>query len=397
MADNITKRKFLKTSAKKLIVATQSLSALSLTAFASAPLLSNGALAENFESKRNSPKKLGFNLPDEAQLHERTFMQWPVNKQVHSDVGFLVYLQKTIARIANTISRFEPVVMLAEKSQHLAARKLLGEGVELWDIATDDLWCRDSGPLFLLNEKRQLAASSFNFNGWGNKQTHVQDAEIAKRLTDKLGVHLFDSGLVGEAGGFEYDGLGTIIAHESSWVNANRNKFSRDIIEQRMMDAIGAEKVIWAPGVTDKDITDFHIDSLARFTEPGVVLVQVPDQMDPYDPWSRAAFETLAILQESADMNDTALEVIDISEPLSVRSELDNFVTSYSNYYVCNGAVICAEFGDEETDVVAKHTLEELYPDREVVQLNIDAVGEVGGGIHCATQQQPKSNGVWKV
>lgn len=393
MFNDITKRKFLKDSAKSILCA----SALSI-------FVPNISLREIGSTTANatgmirglSPKSLGFQMPEEGAPHERTFMQWPVNKTVYSDSDFLFYVQQSIAVIANTIADFEPVIMLADKAHHTSARKMLSDKVELWDIATDDLWCRDSGPLFLKNKKNQLGATHFNFNGWGNKQVHQNDGAIAQKIAKKLGVHLFDSGLVGEAGGFDYDGIGTLIAHESSWVNKNRNQSSREVIEQRLMDAVGARKVIWAPGVAGKDITDFHIDYLARFVEPGVVYIQVPDQMDQYDFWSRAAFETYEILKDAADADSTLLEVIDVPEPIAIRSRQEEFVAAYPNYYVCNGAVICSEYGDEETDVISSDTLKELYPDREIIQLNVDALGEIGGGIHCATQQQPKSSGNWK-
>ena len=98
-------------------------------------------------------KSLAFKVPAEESRHELTFMQWPVNKQVHPDYVFLRLLQNTLVTIANTISEFEPVVMLSAGEHHSALRKKLSGSVELWDIPTDDLWCRDSGPLFALNEK----------------------------------------------------------------------------------------------------------------------------------------------------------------------------------------------------------------------------------------------------
>lgn len=384
MINGITKRKFLKTSTNSILGAAGAYGMFNIMPSNAAGII-----------KQPSPKSLGFQMPEEAAPHERTFMQWPVNDKVYPDPNFLYDVQKTIALIANTISQFEPVIMLADKIYHASARKFISDKVTLWDIATDDLWCRDSGPVFLTNKKDQLAALSFNFNGWGNKQVHKKDGKIAKKVAQKLGLHLFDSGLVGEAGGFDYDGAGTMIAHESSWVNKNRNQLSRNEIEGLLLDAVGAKKLIWAPGISGKDITDYHIDSLARFVEPGVVYFQVPDQMDQYDFWSRAAFETFEILKDAADADDTILEIVDVPQPVIQRSKQYDFVSAYPNYYVCNGGVISAQYGDEETDNIAKNTLSQLYPNREIVQLNIDALGEIGGGIHCATQQQPKSIGAW--
>jgi agmatine deiminase len=340
-------------------------------------------------ARASSPGHDGFRMPEESELHLRTFMQWPVNRVVHPDRVFLGMLQQSIADIANAIAQFEPVIMLMDASHSNSARRLLSSAVEIWDIPTDDLWCRDSGPLFVRNRQGELAVSHLNFNGWGNKQTHENDGQIARRVAERLGLPLLENGLVGEVGGVDFDGRGTLIAHESSWINRNRNKGSKAEIEALMLEAFGAERIIWAPGVKDADITDYHIDALARFTAPGNILIQMPDEIHPGDPWSRAAFQTHDILARATDAKGRRLELVVIPEPANPRVRAEDFVASYVNYYVCNGAVIAAEFGDREADETAAAALADLYPDREIVMLNADPVGEVGGGIHCATQQQP--------
>ena len=332
----------------------------------------------------------GFFYPEEAQPHERSFMQWPVSRIVHPDRWFLQDLQRTIADIANTIVEFEPVVMLMDRAHEKAARRLLSRKVEIWDIATEDLWARDSGPSFVIDGKGGLAMTHLNFNGWGAKQVHREDGKIAARVAERMGLELFDAGLVGEAGGAEYDGEGTLIAHASSWVNRNRNRGSKRDVEQMLLETYGADKVIWAPGIKGADITDYHIDALARFIKPGVVLIQMGAQIDRSDPWSRAAFETHDILAAARDAKGRKLELVKLPEPRDIRVKSRDFVFSYVNYYVCNGAVIASQFGDRPADEKARAVLAGLYPGREVIQLNTDPVGEVGGGIHCATHEQPK-------
>ncbi len=336
-------------------------------------------------------KGRGFFLPEETEPHLRTFMQWPASRRVYDDPVFLRMVQETIAEIANTISEFEPVVLLMHPDEEPRARRLLAGSVEVWPIPTDDLWCRDSGPLFVTDGEGELAVSHMNFNGWGNKQFHRNDGQVATRVAQELDLQLFDNGLVGEPGGVEADGQGTLIAHESSWVNDNRNPGTRREIEAMLLDALGAEKMIWAPGVAGADITDYHIDSLARFVAPGKVLIQLPEEPDPDDPWSSAAFETYDILSDATDARGRPLEIVVVPEPERPRVTSNDFVASYVNYFVCNGGLIGAQFGDPDTDAEAQATLSRLYPDREVVLLNTDPLGEVGGGIHCATQQQPRS------
>jgi len=111
-----------------------------------------------------------------------------------------------------------------------------------------------------------------------------------------MGLPLFDNGLVGEAGAAEVDGQGRLLANASCWVNGISNIGSKAAVEAQMKQAFGIEKVIWAPGVKGGDITDYHIDALAPFTVPGKMLIQLPEDIDPEDPWSVAAFETFDTL-----------------------------------------------------------------------------------------------------
>ena len=332
----------------------------------------------------------GFWYPEETDPHARTFMQWPVSRMVYDDADFLYDLQETIADIASTIAAFEPVVMLAAAEHHKAIRKRVSGQVELWDIPTDDLWCRDSGPSFVVDGKGGLALTQFNFNGWGGKQVHGNDGAIAARVAERLGLPVFDAGLVGEAGGVETDGHGTLIAHESSFINPNRNTGSKAAVEAMLLDTMGARKMIWAPGIQGADITEYHIDALARFVKPGQVLIQMGDAVDRDDPWSVATFETQGILAGATDAEGRRLDLVILPEPYDIRIDSADFVASYVNYYVCNGAVIAAQFGDAAADEEAVGILADLYPRREIVTLNTDTLGEVGGGIHCATHEQPK-------
>jgi agmatine deiminase len=341
-------------------------------------------LTGTWGAKAMANKDVQLWVPPEENRHQRTFMQWPVNRDVYQDAYFLRLVQQTIADIANTISEFEPVTLLADRQYHQQIRKSVGTDVELWDVHTDDLWCRDSGPLFAKTPQGELVISHLQFNGWGNRQAHRLDGSIATRLSTLLSLPMVASELIGEAGGVDHDGHGLMIAHESSWVNDNRNPgLSRDQIEQRLLYAYGASRIIWSPGVWGEEITDYHIDSLARFTGPANVLINLPKKPDPNDPFHIAAVETYNALLAA----DLQVDVID--EPEYRRVQHEDFVASYANYYVCNGAVIAAQFGDSKTDARAKAALKTHYPGREVIMLNVDALGEIGGGIHCATQQMP--------
>ncbi|GAA2533007.1 hypothetical protein GCM10009860_11230 [Microbacterium mitrae] len=207
-----------------------------------------------------------------------------------------------------------------------------------------------------------------------------------------MGIPRLKANLVAEGGSLETDGLGTLLVTESSIVNDNRNPgLSRDEIEARLMELLGMKKVIWFDGVYGEDITDAHIDSLVRFVAPGVVLLDVPGPGAPDDVWARSSAQARDVLDEAIDANGEPFEVIELPQPdfSLIRGEGDDFLASYVNFYVANGAVFVPEFGDKAADREAQNILAEQFPDREIVPVAIDTIASGGGGIHCATHDLP--------
>ncbi len=253
---------------------------------------------------------------------------------------------------------------------------------------------RDIGANFVVNDAGELGAVDFNFNGWGDKQQHARDARLAGFVARRYGVaQPRRSALVGEGGGIEVDGHGTGIMTESSWVNANRNPgWSRDRVEQELKAMLGLRKIIWLPGIKGRDITDAHVDFYARFVRPGVVVANLDTDPASYDHAVTQAH--LAILKAATDADGRTLQVHTLSPPRAPRESRfsrrnPDFAAGYINYFVINGAVIAPEFGDPQADKAAFALLSALYPQRKVVQLEIDAIAAGGGGIHCVTSQLP--------
>lgn len=138
-----------------------------------------------------------------------------------------------------------------------------------------------------------------------------------------------------------------------------------------------------------KDITDGHTDFYARFAKPGTVVAGYDPDPQSFD--HAVTLQHLDILRAATDAEGHALEVVVIEGPSTIREDFatNDFAAGYINFYVCNGAVIAPEFGDAKADAAAKETLQTLFPEREIVQLNIDGIAAGGGGIHCTTQQEP--------
>lgn len=335
------------------------------------------------------PGPQGYFAPAEESPHIRTWMCWPSTPSIYGGpTGYFESVQETIGRLAAAIAEHEPVSMLvAARDQPLAAR-LCGPGVGFIDIPTDDMWARDSGPVFLRNHEGRIALLDLNFNGWGGKQQHRLDKQVSASIATLLGCPRFRSRVTGEGGGIEYDGDGTLILTESCWVNDNRNPgWTREEIEAELKASLGVEKVIWLPGVRGRDITDGHIDGSVRIVRPGVLMTG--GYPGDTSAWGLAHAESKRILSKATDARGRSFEIAEIPSAADVRSTREDFFTGYANYYVGNGAVYTPSFGDARADTHALETLARLFPDRRVVPLEVDRIYENGGGIHCVTQQEP--------
>jgi agmatine deiminase len=316
-------------------------------------------------------------------------MCWPSTPSLYGGRGaYFESLQETLARLAAAIAEREPVTMLASASTHPLAARLCGPRVQLLDVATDDMWARDSGPVFVRTAAGKTAAVDFNFNAWGDKQRHAKDALVAEAIARSAGCERVETHLVGEGGGLEYDGDGTLILTESCWVNENRNPgLTRDEIEAELKRLLGVQTVIWTPGVRGLDITDGHIDGSVRIVRPGLLMMAFNPEDATENAYAQA--EAKAILSRARDARGRNFEIVEIEDALEPRSRGADLLPTYANYYVGNGALYSPEFGDERADRLARAAFERLYPGRQIVMMNLDRIYENGGGAHCVTQQEP--------
>ncbi|MFE6062738.1 agmatine deiminase family protein [Streptomyces sp. NPDC056431] len=328
-------------------------------------------------------------LGAEWESHTRTFMSWPALESVWMED--LPYVRKDIARIAREVAEYEEVVMMARPAQLKAAQRACGSLVEVIPLDVDDLWARDTVPVFVEEEGRVVGVD-LNFNGWGNKQEHENDALVGETLLTKYRIPRVEAPLVAEGGSFETDGEGTLLITESSIVNDNRNRgMSRDEIEDELIETLGVKKVVWLAGVRGEDITDAHVDSLVRFVAPGVVLLDQAFPGTPPDSWSRSADQARSVLGKATDARGRRFEIIDLPQPDldRITGEGDDFVSTYANFYIANDAVFLPKFGDRKADDRAKGILQEHFPQRDIVMVPIDTIASGGGGIHCSTHDQP--------
>ncbi|MBT2468316.1 agmatine deiminase family protein [Streptomyces sp. ISL-66] len=338
------------------------------------------------ESPRPTPASAGW---EPSGSHTRTFMAWPALDAIWEED--LRSVREDIARIARAVGEYEAVVMMARPEQVDAARRAVGSQVEVIPLTVDDLWARDTVPVFV-EEGGKVTGVDLNFNGWGDKQEHKNDGAVGRTLLQKYGIPRNQAPLVAEGGSFETDGEGTLLIAESSIVNDSRNRGkNRDVIEAELKQTLGVEKVVWLAGVRGEDITDAHVDSLVRFTAPRVVLLDRAHPGTPPDSWSRSADQAKSVLSKATDARGRRFEIIDLPQPDldRITGRGDDFVATYANIYVANGAVFMPLFGDRQADDRARGILREHFPEREVVPVAIDTIASGGGGIHCSTHDQP--------
>jgi len=321
-------------------------------------------------------------MPAEWAPHERTIMCWPAREEMWGER--FGSAQADHAAVANAIAAFEPVLMAADPRHVAEARRRCGTGVEVVELPLDDSWARDSGPIFVVGEDGERAGVQFGFNSWGEKfLPYDDDAQFATRVLELLGERRRDAThFILEGGSIAVDGEGTLVTTEQCLFEERRNpQLAREEIEAELRAQLGIERVIWLGlGLVEDDDTDGHVDNVCAFVAPGKVVLQtVTDEANPnFEP----ARENRRRLEAAG------LEVVEIPWLPYVEGEQPPTVVPYTNFYLCNGALIVPTRG-AETDAEALALLASLYPGREAVPVPGETLALGGGGVHCITQQIP--------
>lgn len=327
-------------------------------------------------------------MPAEWEPHARCWMAWPCREELWGE--HIEDARDAYAAVAKAIAQFEPVTLVANPGDVATASIACGKTVDVVPIEIDDSWMRDIGPTFVVNARGEVAGCDWHFNAWGNKyEFYNNDVRLAELLLQQIKLRRFDAPFVLEGGAIHCDGEGTVLTTETVLLNPNRNPgMSREEIEQALTDWLGARKVIWLPAGYHYDETDGHVDNVACFVRPGVVLAaSCPDKGDPNYEILQANIE---ILKASSDAAGREIEVVTVDQPARMEEDGERRSSSYVNLYIANGGVVMPSFEDKR-DSAARRTVVEAFPEHEVVQVPAGDIVRGGGGIHCITQQQPKA------
>jgi len=339
--------------------------------------------------------KTPFRQPAEWEPHAAVWSAWPSAADLWLDDlkparREIAALFKAIADVKSGKPRGEKLKILANGKEAVASatKALAGLGAEIIPAMFGDIWLRDTAPIFTRKGKK-LEAASFLFNGWGGKYVLPGDggvsAFVAARADASVGVHDW----VLEGGSIDVDGKGTALTTKQCLLNPNRNPdLNKAQIARRLRNALGIEKLIWLGDGLANDHTDGHIDNIARFIAPGVVMCMEPSGAD--DPNRDALKAIIADLKAAKDVKGKKLEIVTVPSPGRVEDEEGEVIPASSmNFYIGNTTVVVPLYG-AKTDGAAVKAIEKAFPGRRTVGLPAGHVITGGGSFHCITQQEPK-------
>ncbi|MFQ6860421.1 MAG: agmatine deiminase [Beduini sp.] len=359
---------------------------------------------------RSTPKQDGFYMPAEFEKHDGCFMIWP--ERADSWQFGAIKARQAFVEVASAIGKFEKLIMCASHKQYNNAREMLPDYVRVVEMSSDDAWARDVGPTFVRNKEGTVRGIDWYFNAWGGLEDGLyfpwdKDNQMAKKMCDLLDKDIYDAqDFVLEGGSIHVDGEGTAIVTEACLLSKGRNPdLSKEEITQKLKDYLNVEKVIWLKSGIYNDETNEHVDNICAYIRPGeVVLAWCEDKNDPQYALSKSCLD---ILNNETDAQGRKIIVHKIPMPSPIlitqeecngldhmnfeptRTQGERLAGSYVNFYIANQQIIMPGFNDP-MDKEAKALLQQLFPDREVIQIYARDILIGGGNIHCITQQIPK-------
>jgi len=355
-----------------------------------------------------SPAALGYTFPPEWAPHRGTWFSWPRPEGISFPSKYHT-VPENLARIMFEIQSREEVHINVpnENWEHIVREQLKEHGcptrnVYCHYIKTNESWCRDHGPAFVLKKstpkdrKSTIAIVDWGFNAWGGKYPPYDDDDaVPTRIAETFKLPVFypkHAGLpvVMEGGSVEFNGAGTILTTTDCLLNKNRNpSLSKDQIEQCLRDFYGQKHVCWLTGGIEGDDTDGHVDDLARFISPTQIVVGVED--DPKDENYKVLKSARRQLEKLRDQDGRPFEIIEIPMPRAVEYDGQRLPATYVNFYFVNGALLVPTCRDRRNDRKAIEILQSKLPKHNVI--GVDCVELIWGlgAIHCLTQQMPRA------
>lgn len=341
-----------------------------------------------------TPREQGFYFPAEWERHEATWLSYPHNED--SWPGKIETIFPAYHLFVKTLAEEEKVhinVLDIVMEQHvLAELESIGtkmQNVETHIFPTNDAWCRDHGPAFLLNrnDPAKKAIVNWNHNAWGGKYPYELDTEIPRHIAEFLRLQMFEPGIVMEGGSVDFNGCGDLLTTSSCLLNPNRNPhLNQAQIETFLRDYYGVENIIWLGDGIEGDDTDGHVDDLSRFCNADTIITAV--ETDKNDENYRPLQDNLKTLNKIRLASGKQPTVVELPMPAPVIWEDQRLPASYSNFYIANNLVIMPMYKCPADDK-AFYILEECFKNRKVVAIDSTDIIWGLGSFHCLSQQEP--------
>lgn len=333
-----------------------------------------------------------YKFPAEDKKHEGTWLTWPHHYTY--GVSYREEIEPVWIEMVKALNGGENVHIIAyDKTEKKRITKILeSEAVDMTNVdfllaRSDDVWTRDTGPIFVYDESKNIVIANFAFDGWGEKTAFERDNKIPAVAAETKNIPIINiSGLVLEGGSVELDGAGTLMACKSSVVSSSRNwDMTAAQVEKYLTKYLGATNFIWLEGVEGEDITDAHIDGMARFyDENTLITVSKSDFLDMYETIRESDYE---VLLNGKNTKGQPYKIVELPMTVNNVDGLD-YRGSYLNYYVGNDVILLPVYNDTN-DKKAMDIIQKLYRSKKVVPIDVSALFQYGGMLHCVTQQQP--------
>ena len=361
-------------------------------------------IIKNTNSSNNSPlgdggmtpKQLGYYFPAEFAPQAATWLSWPHKEaswpgKIHTIYPYYSQIIKTLAAGQKVCINVNDEAMKNFAIGHLQNAGADLSKVEFFIHPTNDAWCRDHGPAFLINpdaaENKKIIVD-WGYNAWGNKYPPFDlDDNIPTLIGKQYNIPVYYPGIVMEGGSVEFNGKGTILTSTACLLNPNRNPhLNQQQIEQYLYDYYGAEQILWVNDGIVGDDTDGHIDDTVRFVNDNTVLTVVEENKQ--DENYQLLQDNLHQLQQMRLLNGKQLNIVELPMPDAVVYDDQRLPASYANFYIANHAVIVPVFNCA-TDDKALQLIQQCFPGREVVGIDSTEIIWGLGSFHCMSQQEP--------
>jgi agmatine deiminase len=342
-----------------------------------------------------TPRELGYHFPAEFARHEATWLSWP-HKEA-SWPGKINTIFPRYSEFVSVLTRVEKVrinvqdeAMKAFATDFLLQAKADLSNVEFFFHPTNDAWCRDHGPAFLINPSasQKKVIVDWNYNAWGNKYPPYDlDDVIPTLIARHFALPVFYPGIVMEGGSVEFNGKGTLLTSTACLLNPNRNpNLNQEQIETCLRDYYGVEQILWVDEGIIGDDTDGHIDDTVRFVNEDTVLTVVEENRS--DENYALLQHNLRQLKQMRLLNGKQLNIAELPMPDPVIWEDQRLPASYANFYIANEAVIVPTYRCSK-DEIALDLIQQCFPGRQVVGIDSTDIIWGLGSFHCLSQQEP--------